>query len=159
MTNSYINSQRVFICLTGIWVGLMMAVGLLVPMTIFSFLTDKQVAGMVAGQIFKNAGIISIIFGMSLLLFANTLVRRDLKQFKLIRWCLLGTIVLSMIGNFIIQPWMVALRENTLSEGFPVLLSSKAQLFQTLHGVSSSIFLVELGLLTFVFWRSTKIES
>lgn len=159
MTNSYTNSQRVFICLTGIWVGLMMAVGLLVPMTIFSFLTDKQVAGMVAGQIFKNAGIISIIFGMSLLLFANTLVRRDLKQFKLIRWCLLGTIVLSMIGNFIIQPWMVALRENTLSEGFPVLLSSKAQLFQTLHGVSSSIFLVELGLLTFVFWRSTKIES
>ncbi len=159
MTNSYTNSQRVFICLTGIWVGLMMAVGLLVPMTIFSFLTDKQVAGMVAGQIFKNAGIISIIFGMSLLLFANTLVRRDLKQFKLIRWCLLGTIVLSLIGNFIIQPWMAALRENTLSEGFPVLLSSKAQLFQTLHGVSSSIFLVELGLLTFVFWRSTKIES
>jgi len=159
MTNSYTNSQRIFVCLTGIWVGLMMAVGLLVPMTIFSYLTDKQVAGMVAGQIFKNAGIISIIFGMSLLLFANTLVRRELKQFKLIRWYLLGTIVLSMIGNFIIQPWMVGIRENTLSEGFPVLLSNKAQLFQTLHGVSSSIFLVELVLVILVFWRSTKIQN
>jgi hypothetical protein len=158
MTNTYTNSQRVFVCLTGIWVGLMIAVGLLVPMTIFSYLTDKQVAGMVAGQIFKNAGIISIIFGMSLLLFANTLVRRGLGQFKLIRWYLLGTLILSMIGNFIIQPWMVAIRENTLSEGFPVLLSNKAQLFQTLHGVSSSIFLVELALLGLVFWRSTKIQ-
>jgi hypothetical protein len=136
----------------------MIAVGLLVPMTIFSYLTDKQVAGMVAGQIFKNAGIISIIFGMSLLFFANTLVRRELQQFKLIRWYLLGTLVLSMIGSFIIQPWMVAIRENTLSEGFPVLLSNKAQLFQTLHGVSSSIFLVELILLVLVFWRSTKIQ-
>jgi hypothetical protein len=75
MSNSDTNSQRIFVCLTGIWVGLMIAVGLLVPMTIFSYLTDKQVAGMVAGQIFKNAGIISIIFGMSLLLFANILVR------------------------------------------------------------------------------------
>ena len=158
MTNNYSNYQRVFICLIGIWVGLMIAVGLLVPMTIFSYLTDKQVAGMVAGQIFKNAGIISIIFGMSLLFFANTLVRRELQQFKLIRWYLLGTLVLSMFGSFIIQPWMVAIRENTLSEGFPVLLSNKAQLFQTLHGVSSSIFLVELILLVLVFWRSTKIQ-
>ena len=159
MSNSYNQSQRIFICLIGIWVGLMAAVGLLVPMTIFSYLTDKQVAGMVAGEIFKNTGFIAIIFGMGLLVFANTLVRRELKQFKVIRWYLLGTIVLSMIGNFIIQPWMVAIRENTLSAGFPVLLSSQAQLFKTLHGISSSIFLVELGLLLLVLWTSTKIKT
>jgi hypothetical protein len=159
MTNRDTTSQRVFVMLSGTWVGLMFAVGILVPMTIFSYLTDKQVAGMVAGQIFKNTGFLSLVFGMVLLVFANILVRRELNQYRVIRWCLLATLILTMIGSFVIQPWMVAIRENTLSDGFPVLMSSQAGFFKVLHGVSSSIYLIELVLLCFIFWRSSKIQA
>lgn len=158
MLSHHSYSQRVFVVLTGIWVGIMFAVGLLVPMTIFSYLTDKQVAGMVAGQIFKNTGFVSIVLGMILLVFSNILVRRGFTQYQSIRWCLLATLVLTMLGCFVIQPWMVAIRENTLSAGFPVLLSSQAGFFKILHGVSSTIFLIELFLLCFVFWRSSKVQ-
>jgi hypothetical protein len=137
----------------------MVAVGLLVPMTVFGYLTDKQVAGMVAGQIFKNTGFLSIIFGMTLLVVANLFVRRGLNQYRLIRWGLLMTLVLTMIGSFVIQPWMVAIREHTLSAGFPVLLSDQAGLFKILHGVSSSIFLIELSLLACIFWRASKVQA
>ncbi len=159
MSNPFSNSQRVFVMLIGTWVGLMFAVGLLVPMTVFSYLTDKQVAGMVAGQIFKNTGFLSIILGMILLVFANTLVRRGFKQYRLIRWLLLLTLVLTMLGTFVVQPWMVAIRENTLSTGFPVLLSNQAGFFKILHGVSSSIFLIEMCLLSFIFWRVSKVQA
>ena len=56
MADSRNSAQIVFIVFVGLWLGMMATVGVLVPLTVFSYLTDKQVAGMVAGQIFKNAG-------------------------------------------------------------------------------------------------------
>ena len=150
-------AQRVFMMMAGVWVGIMSAAGLLVPMTIFNYLTDKQVAGMVAGEIFKNTSFINLTLGLVLLVFANYFVKRTIHHYRLIRWCLLIIMILTLTGAFVIQPWMGSLRETALLDGFPVMQSPLAGQFRLLHGVSSSIFLLELILGCFIFWRSSKI--
>lgn len=159
MNHSYPLSKRVFIYLIGIWVGMMVTVGLVVPLTIFNYLTDKQVAGMIAGEIFKNASFINIFLTLILLIFANILVKRQLNEFRIIRWLLLVIILVTLIGTLVIQPWMVEIRETALIGGFPVMQSSQANMFRLLHGVSSGMFIFELILGLIVFWRSTKIST
>jgi hypothetical protein len=148
------SAQLVFLVFVGLWLGMMATVGILVPLTVFSYLSDKQVAGMVAGQIFKNAGYLNLLFGIIFLVFANIFVRRGISYFRLNRWLLLGTIVLTMLGSFVIQPWMVNLRENMLALGMPVMQSHQAELFRVLHGASSSIYSLEVVLLILVLYRT-----
>ena len=61
-----------------------------------------------------------------------------------------------MLGSFVIQPWMVNLREDMLAQGMPVMQSHQAELFKNLHAVSSSIYLLELVLLIFVLWITLR---
>lgn len=52
-TPNHLAAQRLFILIAGLWVGSILAVGYLVAPAIFSTMTDRQAAGMVAGSIFK----------------------------------------------------------------------------------------------------------
>ena len=105
---------------------------------------------------FKNTSFVSLTFGVFLLLYANILVKRGLEHFKLIRWLLLLCIGLTMIGSFILQPWMNDLREIALNNGAPVMLSPQAKEFAKLHHISSVIFTIEVLACFCVFWFSTK---
>lgn len=148
--------QRLFILVSGLWVGSLFTTGYLVIPTIFSALTDRQVAGMVAGSIFRVEALISSIICIALMVLANLLVNRGLAQYRMIRWLLLGMLVCSLVAIFVFIPWMNALRDESLVQGIPVMLSPSAELFSKLHGISSLIFLIQSALGLYLLWRITK---
>ncbi|WP_255539272.1 DUF4149 domain-containing protein [Polynucleobacter sp. 71A-WALBACH] len=153
---NYIGAQRLFILIAGLWVGSLLAVGYLVAPAIFSTMTDRQAAGMVAGSIFRLEAYLSLIVCIGLMVLANLLVNRGLNQFRLIRWLLLIMLLCSIAAAFIFIPWMNTLRDNALAQGMPVMLSPSATLFGRLHGASSILFMLQSILGVYLVWRLTK---
>ena len=149
-------AQRLFILVAGLWVGSILAVGYLVSPAIFNTLTDRQVAGMVAGSVFKVEAYLSIIICIALMVLANLLVTRGLSQYKMIRLILLGMLICAAAASFVLIPWLDTLRDQALLEGMPVMLSPSADLFRKLHGVSSIFFLLQSALGIYLVWRLTK---
>ena len=155
-TPNHLGAQRLFILIAGLWVGSLLTVGYLVAPAIFSTMTDRQAAGMVAGSIFRIEAYLSLIVCIGLMVLSNLLVNRGLHQFRLIRWILLAMLLCSVAAAFIFIPWMNALRDNALAQGMPVMVSPSATLFGRLHGVSSILFMLQSALGIFLVWRLTK---
>ncbi|WP_216270330.1 DUF4149 domain-containing protein [Polynucleobacter sp. AM-25C3] len=153
---NYLGAQRLFILIAGLWVGSLLTVGYLVAPAIFSTMTDRQAAGMVAGTIFRIEAYLSLIVCIGLMALANLLVARGLNPFRLIRWLLLAMLICSIAAAFIFIPWMNSLRDNALAQGMPVMLSPSATLFSRLHGVSSILFMLQSFLGIFLVWRLSK---
>ena len=153
---SNIRTQRVFSVLSGLWVGSFIAIGFLVVPALFSTLGDRQVAGMVAANLFKTTAYIGVALSGFLMVMANHLVRQGQEHYRLIRWTLLGMLVCTVGAAFIIIPWMNAIREQALFAGIAVRDSADAALFNRLHALSSILFVGQslLGLL--LVWRATK---
>ena len=155
-TPNHLGAQRLFILIAALWVGSLLTVGYLVAPAIFSTMTDRQAAGMVAGSIFRIEAYLSLIVCIGLMVLSNLLVNRGLHQFRLIRWILLAMLLCSVAAAFIFIPWMNALRDNALAQGMPVMVSPSATLFGRLHGVSSILFMLQSVLGIFLVWRLTK---
>ena len=155
-TPNHLGAQRLFILIAGLWVGSLLTVGYLVAPAIFSTMTDRQAAGMVAGSIFRIEAYLSLIVCIGLMVLSNLLVHRGLNQFRLIRWILLAMLLCSVAAAFIFIPWMNTLRDNALAQGMPVMVSPSATLFGRLHGVSSILFMLQSLLGIFLVWLLTK---
>ena len=153
---NHVGAQRLFTLVAGLWVGSLLTTGYLVAPTIFNTLTDRQVAGMVAGSIFKVEALISVMMSISLMTLANLLVNRGLDQYRLIRWLLLVMLVCSLGALLVFIPWMNTLRDDALAQGMPVMLSPSANTFAKLHGASSVVFLIQSLLGIYLLWRLTK---
>ncbi|NCX56478.1 MAG: DUF4149 domain-containing protein [Burkholderiaceae bacterium] len=59
----HITAQRLFVFILTLWVGSVITVGYIVAPALFATLTDTQVAGMVAGTLFRIEGTISFQSG------------------------------------------------------------------------------------------------
>lgn len=153
---NYWGAQRIFILIAGLWVGSLLSAGYLVAPAIFSTMTDRQAAGMVAGSIFRLEAYLSVIVCIGLMVLANLLVNRGLNQFRIIRWLLLAMLLCSLAATLVFIPWMNALRDNALAEGMPVMLSPSATLFGRLHGASSVLYLLQSILGVYLVWRLSK---
>lgn len=149
-------TQRVFSVISGLWVGSFITVGFLVVPTLFSTLGDRQVAGMVAANLFKATAYIGVALSGFLMVMANHLVRLGFNHFRIIRWILLGLLVCTLGSAFIIIPWMNAIREQALFAGITVQDSMDAALFNRLHGISSTLFVCQSALGLLLVWRTTK---
>ena len=99
-------AQRLFLFVSSLWVGSLITVGYLVAPTLFATLTDRQVAGMVAGAIFQVEAYVSLVLCVALLVLANLLVSRGLQAYRAIRWILLAMLVCAALGSFVLMPWM-----------------------------------------------------
>jgi hypothetical protein len=152
----HITAQRLFVFILTLWVGTLVTIGYVVAPTLFATLTDRQVAGMVAGALFRIEGTISMVLGVALIVFANLLVKRGLQRYKNIRWYLLAMVVCAATTAFVLQPMMNALRVEALSQGFPVMLSPLAESFGRLHGFSSALYLLQSLIGLVLMWRLTK---
>ncbi|WP_114662398.1 DUF4149 domain-containing protein [Polynucleobacter necessarius] len=153
---TYIRTQRIFSAISGLWVGSFIVVGFLVVPTLFSSLGDRQVAGMIAANLFRSTVYIGVAVSGFLMVMANHLVRLGLQRYRLIRWLLLGMLICTVGAAFIIIPWMDAIREQALFAGIAVRESSDAALFSRLHGTSSILFVCQALLGLFLVWRATK---
>ena len=149
-------AQRIYSLLSGLWVGTLLTVGFLVVPTLFSSLGDRQVAGMVAANLFKSTAYISVLISIVLMVLTNYFVHLGKSQYQLDRWLLLGMLACAIGAAFIIIPWMNSLRDQALYLGLSVRESTHASLFNRLHGASSAIYILQSILGIALVWRTTK---
>ena len=149
-------TQRIFSLISGLWVGSFITVGFLVVPVLFSSLGDRQVAGMVAANLFKTTAYMGVALSIFLMVMANYLVRQGCDHYRNTRWILLGMLICTVGAAFIIIPWMNSLRDQALHLGLSVRESTNAALFSSLHGISSTIFMIQALLGLALVWRLTK---
>ena len=151
-----IRTQRIFSLISGLWVGSFITIGFLVVPVLFSSLGDRQVAGMVAANLFKFTAYFGVFISLILMIMANHFVRHGKSQYRLTRWVLLGMLACTVGAAFILIPWMNSLRDQALTLGLSVRESTYAVLFNRLHGASSTLFLIQTILGLSLMWRVTK---
>lgn len=154
----YQRTQRVFQCISGLWVGSFIVLGFLVVPQLFTTLGDRQVAGLIAASLFKTQAYLGVFLGIFLIVMANYLVRQGLVRFRSLRWIVLGMLTCALSAAFILIPWMNALREQALYLGLSVRESTHAVLFTRLHGVSSAIYMLETILGLALVWKSSALN-
>lgn len=112
------------------WVGSLWTVGYLVAPTLFRTLADTVLAGTIAGQLFFVEAWFSIICGLILIGIA-------LYQRQKFPSLVLGMMLCTILGYFVLHPYMVNLRAMGLTDP-----DVKWQ-FGVLHGISSGIYLMQ----------------
>lgn len=128
-----------------LWVGGLFAIGYLAAPVLFYQLEDRALAGMLAGRMFSLIAYVGMACGAYLLL--HRLFRHggaSLKQAFF--WIALVMLLLSLGQRFGIQPIMEGLKAQALPQD--VMNSLFRSRFQTWHGISSAVYLVQslLGL-------------
>lgn len=121
------------------WVGSLWAVGYLVAPTLFLTLSDRVLAGTIAGKLFRVEAWLSLAIGcgLLLLLWLSRLQSDDHKKmFKLVGAMLACT----LLGYFALQPSMAALRETAAGGA---LVGDALTKFGILHGIASGIYLIQ----------------
>ena len=122
------------------WVGGLWAIGYLAVPTLFYAQPDKQLAGMLAGQMFEALGYVGIVCGTYLLL-QRLLMSRKAALREPLFLLVAAMLVISLLIQFGIQPLMADLKGQALP--LDVMQSAYADRFKTWHGVSSILYLVE----------------
>ena len=149
-------TQRIYSLILGLWVGGFITIGFLVVPVLFSSLGDRQVAGLVAANLFKSTAYISVVLSGILMVIANYLIRQGYSSYRLSRWLLLGMLACAVCAAFILIPWMNSLRDQALYLGLSVRETTNATLFGRLHGISSVLFMIQSLLGLVLVWRITK---
>jgi hypothetical protein len=153
---SHAKIQRLFTVISGLWVGSFIAIGFLVVPILFATLGDRQVAGVIAANLFKINAYIGVGVCSLLMLVANHLVNLGNRSYRKIRWILLLMLICTVAASCIIIPWMNALRDQALLLGISIRDTSNAKLFGLLHMVSSVVFITQSILGFALVWWSTK---
>ena len=124
---------------TTLWAGSLWAVGYLVAPVLFSTLSDRVLAGSIAGSIFRIEAWLSVGCGLvlSVMVAFDDASRERRSLLRLIVVMLLCVAV----GYFGLQPWMAALREAAGPSG--VMEGAARTQFGILHGVASLIYLFQ----------------
>ncbi len=130
-----------------LWIGGMWTVGFVVAPTLFQMLDDRMLAGELAGRLFTIMSFIGLAVG-SLLLLGQLFGRAVPWRRNWRAGLLIGMLLIIVIGEFVLQPMMAELKATGLAAG-----SAAAQRFGMLHGIASTLFLINsllgLGLVVF----------
>ena len=121
------------------WIGGMWTAGFVVAPLLFAGLDDRVLAGTLAGAVFSVMSTAGLACGAGLLVIA-WLMRGQRRFFIWQTWVLVTMLVLTVLGKFVLAPWIVELRAAGLTENSRFALA---------HGLASGVFVVEsvLGLL------------
>jgi len=122
------------------WVGGMWLLGYVVVPVLFKALPDRQLAGMVAGQLFTLLAYIGIACALYLLLYQLQQSGRAALRLNAFR-VTVAMLLLVLAGEFILQPILAGLKLQALP--LDVMNSVFAAQFKTWHAVSSILFLIQ----------------
>ncbi|TWI44811.1 uncharacterized protein DUF4149 [Pseudoduganella flava] len=131
---------RLFVAV--LWAGSLWTVGYLVAPTLFATLSDRVLAGQIAGSMFHAEAMLSLGCALALLVLLQFATpdwtpKRRRTVLALIAAMALGTVV----SHFGLQPMMADLKAAAGPGG--VMESAGKERFGMLHGVSSVIYLVQ----------------
>ena len=132
-----------------LWVGGLWATGLIVAPTLFHALPDRALAGAVAGRLFTLMAYAGVACAAYLLLFRA--VRFGGACFRHgIFWIVLTMLVLTLIGEFGVQPVLAGLKDQALPK--EVMESVLRDRFAAWHGVASVLYLLQCVLGLWLVW-------
>jgi hypothetical protein len=134
--------DRIYIVLLALLVGAQAAVGYLVAPTLFEVISDRSLAGSIAGLMFERMGWLSLAV-LLILLVLKLRFSAPPSPSKLSLIILAIMLGLTALGHFIIRPWIAHVRAMIQqSGGFELCAPGMRMQFGVLHGVSSILFLV-----------------
>jgi len=137
------------------WVGSLWGIGYLAVPVLFYAQPDRQLAGLLAGQMFSLVSYLGIGCSIYLLLYRwITLGGATALRLSLF-WVIAVMLVFTLIIQCGIQPVMSNLKTQALP--LDVMHSAFSNHFKMLHGVSSIIYLIQslLGIFLVVKTRQT----
>ena len=125
------------------WIGAMWSVGYVMVPILFGYLDDRQLAGMLAGEMFSAVHVIGVICGILLFAAASTRASAGRGALKSPQVWIIGVMLLVILVQFVVEPMMGHLKAQGLAEGTP-----QAAQFATLHGFAEVVYLINslLGL-------------
>jgi len=144
-------AEALYALAIALWVGGLFAIGYLAAPVLFAQLSDRMVAGNLAGAMFTLVAWAGLACGAYLLLFL--LGRKGWRAVKTgVFWIVLAMVLLTIAGHFGIQPIMAQLKADALPRH--VMESALKDRFATWHGISSGLYLLQslLGL-WLVIWQ------
>jgi hypothetical protein len=122
------------------WAGALWAVGYLAVPVLFYAQPDRQLAGMLAGQMFSLVAYLGMVCGMYLLIHRFSVSGRESFRHALF-WTVAAMLLISLVLQFGIQPVMTDLKSQALP--LDMMHSAFAGRFKMLHGASSIIYLIQ----------------
>jgi hypothetical protein len=140
--------------LTTAWVGSLWAVGYLAVPVLFYAQPDRQLAGMLAGQMFTLVDYLGLVCGLYLLVQRISMSGRASFRQSLF-WIVAVMLLITMLLQFGIQPVMTGLKEQALP--LDVMHSAFADRFKILHGVSSIFYLIQSLLGVFLVIKTQRV--
>lgn len=146
-------SQHLATLLITAWVGSLWAIGYLAVPVLFYAQPDKQLAGMLAGQMFALTGYLGIVCGAYLLIQRISVSgSAAFRQTPL--WIITAMLLLTLAIEFGIGPVMTDLKLQALP--LDVMHSAFADRFKMLHGISSIAYLIESLLGVFLVIKTRR---
>jgi hypothetical protein len=146
-------TEAIYAIALTLWIGGLWAVGYLVAPTLFYTLADRALAGMVAGKLFALIAYVGTACAVYLLLYR--LVRFGGASFKhAIFWIVLVLLVLTLAGEFGVQPILASLKDQALPKG--VMESVFRDRFAAWHGVASVLYLIQSVLGILLVWLHAR---
>jgi len=139
--------------LTTAWIGSLWAVGYLAVPVLFYAQPDRQLAGMLAGQMFTLVGYLGMVCGLYLLVQRISMSGRASFRQALF-WIVAVMLLITMLLQFCIQPVMTGLKLHALP--LDVMHSAFADQFKMLHGVSSILYLIQSLLGVFLILKTQR---
>jgi hypothetical protein len=123
-----------------LWVGGMWAIGFIVTPMLFATLPDRALAGLLAGKLFSLIAWTGIACALYLLVYRLACEGTGALRQGLF-WIVLLMLVLTLAGEFGVQPVLAALREQALPK--QVMESVLRDRFATWHGVASGLYVIQ----------------
>ncbi len=141
------------ILLTTTWVGGLWAIGYLAAPVLFAAQPDKQLAGLLAGQMFAWMSYIGMVCASYLLWYRLSMFDRSTERFKIVG-ILVGMLIITLILQYGFQPIMAQLKMQALP--LDVMQSTLAGKFKTMHGISQIFYLIQSVLGVVLVIKSKK---
>lgn len=125
-----------------LWAGSLWAVGYLVAPTLFATLSDRVLAGTIAGSMFHAVAMLSLGCGLAMLLLLwRATPEWDGQRRRTVLAIIVLMVMCTVASHFGLQPMMAQLREAAGPSG--VMESAMKSRFGLLHGIASGIYLIQ----------------
>jgi hypothetical protein len=133
---------KVRLLVAALWAGSLWAVGYLVAPTLFATLSDRVLAGVIAGSLFHAMAMLSLGCGLAMLLLLwRGTPGWDGKRRRTVLAIIVVMVMCTVASHFGLQPMMAELKAAAAPGG--VMDAAAKSRFGMLHGVSSVIYLVQ----------------
>lgn len=137
---------RVRLLIATFWVGTLWAVGFVVAPTLFSTLSDRALAGTIAGSLFNIVAWLSLLCAAAVFALLYQAGRGGKEPSAKVNYYLIaGMVACTLIGYFALQPYMAELRLvlHSVADADTAALADVRKQFGILHAASTGFYVVQ----------------